>query len=613
MKIKKYASGGVYTGFTPSIPKTTGTTTTKNSGSSGSSKSPDLPFTKELMEMLAAKGLPSDNTVFSNELAQILYRAQISGADMPAHITVAFANKANTMAEMKSDFDKAYDKVIEKGTGNDIATHGQFMYVEDLSKPEDEREMTLITPSQYLESPKQWKILTNQDILHARKYDVNFAFNASTIVSDAASSVNLTMIRDRWREETKALATQSNSGTLRQDVQMQDYITGASILQKANGDVDSSTTLRNEHVQSYLSFLYTSMDEKSKGYLHNYLATKGIEASGQNILEFMYENIVDYVATSTKYSPEAKGSGKGSGSGSGSDISGVTEDNQAIRVQRGAGVPESIVIKPKPSAPGKAAAAFTAQGYNYGNFLDYSDNPITGNISVKELSEKAIVFAATTRGINSAYLGIKHLSEWDLSQILWKHGPIHVAQLPAKSESDGSIRPWFELLDAISSANSGQLRTRFEVEEYLKKKGIPITALKYNKDNHKYELNIETSQFLIVQGYAGTDTLSLSDEQKRYVENVSEAVAERFEDIANGLLGDIGMFEQNNESDDFVAGNIYIPIDQNPYPAISGTMNFYHNKSDFNPNYGLEVQAGWTYDAIQDDPDRKELKTNFSE
>ena len=98
MKIKKYASGGVYTGFTPSIPKTTGTTTTKNSGSSGSSKSPDLPFTKELMEMLAAKGLPSDNTVFSNELAQILYRAQVSGADMPAHITVAFANKANTMA-----------------------------------------------------------------------------------------------------------------------------------------------------------------------------------------------------------------------------------------------------------------------------------------------------------------------------------------------------------------------------------------------------------------------------------------------------------------------------------------------------------------------------------
>jgi hypothetical protein len=217
------------------------------------------------------------------------------------------------------------------------------------------------------------------------------------------------MIRDRWREETKALAAQSNSGTLRQNVQMQDYITGASILQKANGDVDSSTTLRNEHVQSYLSFLYTSMDEKSKGYLHNYLATKGIEASGQNILEFMYENIVDYVATSTKYSPEGKGSGKGSGSGSGDDeVGGVTEDNQAIRIQQFLGPQEPIVLKCKPGSPSDNTAAFVTLGIKQGRFIKQNGDFVKP-CNLSELMGEAIAFAATDT--RSVYMGPKKLEE----------------------------------------------------------------------------------------------------------------------------------------------------------------------------------------------------------
>lgn len=608
MKIKKYASGGVYTGFTPSIPKTTGTTTTKNSGSSGSSKSPDLPFTKELMEMLAAKGLPSDNTVFSNELAQILYRAQISGADMPAHITVAFANKANTMAEMKSDFDKAYDKVVEKGTGDDIATHGQFMYVEDLSKPEDEREMTLITPSQYLESPKQWKILTNQDILHARKYDVNFAFNASTIVSDAASSVNLTMIRDRWREETKALATQSNSGTLRQNVQMQDYITGASILQKANGDVDSSTTLRNEHVQSYLSFLYTSMDEKSKGYLHNYLATKGIEASGQNILEFMYENIVDYVATSTKYSPESKGSGKGSGSGSGDDeLTGTVQDNQAIRIQQFMGPQEKIILKCKPGSPSDNNGAFETVAIKQGQFITNDGNPIQGPIMLNELMGKALAFAATDT--RSVYFGNKYLSDAARTKICWSGSEIEEVLLPPLRQEDGTIRPWFELMIHLGKVNSGNYAP-MEAQSYLLKQGIGEDAIKYNKSTNKWELVMDTIPFLVFKAYVGIEKMGFTDSDLQYLENIPDKEGEYILSNINNAYGGRTFWSNDDDADDIYAGNVYIPITTS-WSTFNSTANQYLPKEQFNDVYRKQT-AQHIVNQYQQDPNAKTINSNFT-
>lgn len=608
MKIKKYASGGVYTGFTPSIPKTTGTTTTKNSGSSGSSKSPDLPFTKELMEMLTANGLPSDNTVFSNELAQILYRAQVSGADMPAHITVAFSNKANTMKVMKEAYDKAYDEVIRKGTGSDIATHDQFMYVEDLSKPEDEREMTLITPSQYLESPKQWKILTNQDILHARKYDVNFAFNTSTIVSDAAGSVNLKMLRDHWREETKALATQSNSGTLRQNVQMQDYITGASILQKANGDVDSSTTLRNEHVQSYLSFLYTSMDEKSKGYLHNYLATKGIEASGQNILEFMYENIVDYVATSTKYSPEAKGKGKGSGNGSGDDeLTGTTQDNQAIRIQQFMGPQETIILKCKPGSPADSMGAFETVAIKQGQFITNDGNPIQGPIMLNELMGKALAFAATDT--RSVYFGNKYLSDAARTKICWSGSEIEEVLLPPLRQEDGTIRPWFELMIHLGKVNSSNYAP-MEAQSYLLKQGIDENAIKYNKSTNKWELAMDTIPFLVFKAYVGIEKMGFTDSDLQYLENIPDKEGEYILSNINNAYGGRKFWSNDDDADDIYAGNVYIPITTS-WSTFNSTANQYLPKEQFNDVYRKQT-AQHIVNQYQQDPNKKTINSNFT-
>lgn len=606
MKIKKYASGGVYTGFTPSIPKTTGTTTTKNSGSSGSSKSSELPFTKELIEMIAAKGLPSDNTVFSNELAQILYRAQVSGADMPAHMVVAFSNKANTMAEMKADFDKAYDKVIELGTGSDIAIHNQFMYAEDLSKAEEEREMVLITPAQYLESPEQWKILTNQDILHARKYDANFAFNSSTIVSDAAGSTNLKLIREYWKEETKALATKATSGTLKQDVMTQDLVTGAVLLQSAKGDVDSSTTLQNEHVQSFLSSLYSSMQENEKGYVNAYLATRGIEPTSANILTFMFESIVDYVATSTKYSPEGKGSGKGSGSGSGdAEITGVTEDNQAIRIQQFLGPQEPIILKCKPGSPSDNTAAFVTLGIKQGRFIKQNGDFIKP-CNLSELMGEAIAFAATDT--RSVYMGPKKLEEGARTTIYWGGSEMEEVMLPPLQMEDGTIRPWFELMDYLGTVNSGNYAP-MEAQNYLLKNGIKEDTIKYNKNTQTWELVIDTIPFLVFKAYLGEEYISLSDNDKRYFESVSEENGEYIANIMNSWK-EWGTFESDNEYDNIYAGNVYIPIGTY-WSTFNATENQYVLKSEYSNVYPTQA-ARELINAMQKDPKRKTINSNFT-
>ena len=609
MKIKKYASGGVYTGFTPSIPKTTGTTTTKNSGSSGSSKNPDLPFTKELIELMNAKGLPSDVSVFSEELAQILYRAQVSGVDLPAHFAVAFANKANTLNELKLDHDRASEQVIERGTSEDIATHGQFMYVEDLSKDPDDREMALITPIQYLENPEQWKVLTNQEILHARKYDSNLAFNISTIIADAANSTNMTRIREFWREETKALATQSNSGILSQNVQMQDYITGATILQKANGEVDSSTTLRNEHVQNYLSFLYTSMDEKSKGYLHNYLAVKErIEPTGENILKFMYSNIVNYVATSTKYSPEGKGSGKGSGSGSGDDeLTGTVQDNQAIRIQQFMGPQETIILKCKPGAPADNMGAFETVAIKQGQFITNDGNPIQGPIMLNELMGKALAFAATDT--RSVYFGNKYLSDAARTKICWSGSEIEEVLLPPMRQEDGTIRPWFELMTYLGKVNSGNYAP-MEAQAYLLKQGIDENAVKYNKSTNKWELVMETIPFLVFKAYVGIEKMGFTNSDLQYLENIPDKEGEYLLANINNAYGGRSLWSNDDDADDIYAGNVYIPITTS-WSTFNSTANQYLPKEQFHDVYRKQA-AQYTINQSQADPNRTIINSNFT-
>lgn len=607
MKIKKYASGGVYTPFDPPI-QTNAASKTKTSGSSGSSKSPDLPFTKELIELISAKGLPSDSAVFSEELAQVLYRAQVSGADLPAYMTVAFANKANTMSEMKSDHDKAYDKVIERETGNDIATHDQFMYVEDLSKPEDEREMALITPAQYLENPKQWKVLTNQEILHARKYDKNFAFNASTIISDAASSTNLKRIRDYWRDETKALATQSNSGVLsNQSVQIQDYITGAKLLQSVNGEIDSSTTLQNEHVQNYLSFLYSSMDEKSKGYLHNYMAVKGIEPSGQNILEFMYSNIVDYVATSTKYSPEGKGKGKGSGNGDGDDLTGTTQDNQAIRIQQFLGPQEKIIFKCKPGSPSEDMGAFETIAIKQGQFITNDGNPIQGPLMLNELMGKALAFAATDT--RSVYLGNKYLSDAARTKVCWAGSEIEEVLLPPIRQEDGTVRPWFELMSYLGKANSGNY-SQTEVWDYLLKQGIDKNAIKYNSITNKWELLVDTIPFLVFKAYTGVERMDFADSDLQYFEDVSNKDGKYILPYIDEAYGGRKFWTNDDDADDIYAGNVYIPI-ASAWATFNSTANQYIPKEQFNDVNRKQI-AEQIVKQSQQDSGKKTINSNFT-
>lgn len=607
MKIKKYASGGVYTPFDPPI-QTNAASKTKTSGSSGSSKSPDLPFTKELIELISAKGLPSDSAVFSEELAQVLYRAQVSGAPLPAYMTVAFANKANTMSEMKSDHDKAYDKVIERETGNDIATHNQFMYVEDLSKSEDEREMTLITPFQYLENPKQWKVLTNQEILHARKYDKNFAFNASTIISDAANSTNLKRIRDYWRDETKALATQSNSGVLsNQNIQIQDYVTGAKLLQRINGEIDSSTTLQNEHVQNYLSFLYSSMDEKSKGYLHNYMAVKGIEPSSQNILEFMYSNIVDYVATSTKYSPEGKGKGKGSGNGDSDDLTGTTQDNQAIRIQQFLGPRERIIFRCKPGSPSEDMGAFETVAIKQGKFITNNGNPIQGPLMLNELMGKALAFAATDT--RSVYFGNKYLSEAARTKICWAGSEIEEVQLPPIRQEDGTIRPWFELMTYLGKVNSGNY-SQTEAWDYLLKQGINKNAIKYNSATNKWELLLDTIPFLVFKAYTGIERMNFTDSDLQYLESVPNKDGKYILPYIDEAYGGRKFWTNDDDADDVYAGNVYIPI-ASAWATFNSTSNQYVSKEQFSDVYPKQ-EAESIIKQYQQDPNKKTINSNFT-
>lgn len=607
MKIKKYASGGVYTPFDPPI-QTNAASKTKTSGSSGSSKSPDLPFTKELIELISAKGLPSDSAVFSEELAQVLYRAQVSGADLPAYMTVAFANKANTMSEMKSDHDKASDKVIERETGNDIAIHNQFMYVEDLSKPEDEREMALITPMQYLENPKQWKVLTNQEILHARKYDKNFAFNASTIISDAASSTNLKRIRDYWRDETKALATQSNSGVLsNQNIQIQDYVTGAKLLQRINGEIDSSTTLQNEHVQNYLSFLYSSMDEKSKGYLHNYMATRGIEPTSQNILEFMYSNIVDYVATSTKYSPESKNKGKGSGNGDGDDLTGTTQDNQAIRIQQFLGPRERIIFRCKPGSPSEDMGAFETVAIKQGKFITNNGNPIQGPLMLNELMGKALAFAATDT--RSVYFGNKYLSEAARTKICWAGSEIEEVQLPPIRQEDGTIRPWFELMTYLGKVNSGNY-SQTEAWDYLLKQGINKNAIKYNSATNKWELLLDTIPFLVFKAYTGIERMNFTDSDLQYLESIPNKDGKYILPYIDEAYGGRKFWTNDDDADDVYAGNVYIPI-ASAWATFNSTSNQYVSKEQFSDVYPKQ-EAESIIKQYQQDPNKKTINSNFT-
>ena len=608
MKIKKYASGGVYTPFDPPIKSPTATDK-KSSGSSGSSKSPDLPFKKELIELINSKGLPSDTDVFYNELSQILYRVQMAGdVDVPAYMATLFAKQANDMDTMKQEFDKAWEKVGTLKTGDDIATSKHFIYVEDLTK--DEREMTLISPETYLENPDGYKVLTNQDILLARKYDSNFAFNRSSIIEDAYNSTNMKIIREYWRNETKALATQSNSGILKQDVATQDYVSGARMLQKANGTIDSSTTLRNEQVQNYLSFLYTHMTEDEKGYLSSYLAVKErVDPTPENILKFMFNSIVDYVATDSSYSPETKkGSGSSSGSGSGGDdeISGVTTDNQAIRIQQFDGHQQRVIIKAKPSAPGAQQGAYETVGINYGRFTDRQHDPIQGPLSLNELLGRSQGLLAGN--IDSMYIGNKRLDESTTNYIYWNNSQLQAVLLPELRQSDGTVRPWFELMEHVAKINTGTW-SKLDVDDYLKKHEL-TDVVKFNGSSGKYEFAVDSSVFITFKAFCSEKIMKLSDSDKLYFEQTSKTVGEKIAETINEWY-DYGTWSNDNEWDNIYAGNIYIPVNTD-WATFSSSADQQIPKETYR-DVNRKQQANAIQDALITDPNKKEITTNFKQ
>lgn len=608
MKIKKYASGGVYTPFDPPIK--TPATDKKSTGKSGSSKSPDLPFKKELIELINSKGLPSDTAVFFNELSQILYRYQFDDSiDAPAYMATLFAKKASDMEGEQDAWNNANNEVVRRGVSDDIATSGRYMYVMD--KTSEDREMTLISPEEYLKDREKWTVLTNKEILHARKFDPNFAFSNSTIIADTADATNLKLLREYWKTETKALATQSNSGVLGQTTVHQDYVTGAKLIQQQGGEVDSSTTLRNEHVQNYLSFLYSSMNQKQQGYLASYLAVEqGLAPTGENILTFMFNNIIDYVGTSSKYSPETKKKGSGGGSGSGgggNDINGTTTDNQAIRVQQFDGPRQRVVIKAKPSAPGAKQGAFETYGISYGRFTDKEHDPITGPISLTELLGQSQALLAGNVG--SMYIGNKKLDESNSNYIYWNNSQLESVLLPPLRQTDGTVRPWFELMEHLAHINTGTW-SKLDVDNYLLKHGLK-DAVKFNGTSGKYEFNIDnTIPFIVFKAFCSEKLMKLSDSDKLFFEKVSKNIGDPIAKTINKWY-DYSTFQNDNEWDNIFAGNVYIPLNTD-WATFSSSADQYVPKSLFY-DVNRNQQANSIHDSLVTDPNKKEITTNFNQ
>ena len=236
---------------------------------------------------------------------------------------------------------------------------------------------------------------------------------------------------------------------------------------------------------------------------------------------------VNFDSTTTK----AAG-GRGSGSGGSEQL---TEDNYLQMIGLGRLTPGGIVTITPHAAKIADTGTMVAQSYTAGAPVDNNFEQL-GVMNLSQFKQKATALkAANTKDFT---FGNKVLSPEEIAAVVYDgSSEFAIVDLPYTTDNAGRITPAFNKLDAFNkiqrelSKNPNMNNMKFA--QICKENNIDPSEIDRTSNSIKFK---KTMAFITFSAYAGDKTLDLSDDNKRYLEQVDPDKAKLIIDVYNNSV-----------------------------------------------------------------------------
>lgn len=583
MYIRKYQIGGI--AYTPFIP-TSATPQTKESSTGGTTKTTTKDSKKAALEddiinILKENGIPSDVNAFLSMASSFLNKSSSlsstslfggSNDDYSMTDLIRLQAKANEIKFNKEKYNDAVANLNDENAWSDYAmdTVGNFYAINSDGKL-TKKSASEVSKFAKGESDEEFQLLTYSQLTGLRENGL--AFNTD-ILRDLENAYGKQSESTEIIKQIKDFSTNKLEGVTSKNAAANKGMEIFSRLMSDGPDgyykFTSEDQVKNENAAA--SLIWSQIGSVTKNGIKRDIALRGGDPNSRteqlneikrriySYAEMSYS--VNFDSTTTK----AAG-GRGSGSGGSEQL---TEDNYLQMIGLGRLTPGGIVTITPHAAKIADTGTMVAQSYTAGAPVDNNFEQL-GVMNLSQFKQKATALkAANTKDFT---FGNKVLSPEEIAAVVYDgSSEFAIVDLPYTTDNAGRITPAFNKLDAFNkiqrelSKNPNMNNMKFA--QICKENNIDPSEIDRTSNSIKFK---KTMAFITFSAYAGDKTLDLSDDNKRYLEQVDPDKAKLIIDVYNNSVqyGDMninknskkifGNFDDSNKRH-LYKGNVFAPI-----------------------------------------------------
>ena len=588
--IFKYQTGGIippFLSYTPVIvsDKRTPTLTEQAIKDSSSSVTGELTV-KDAMKMIQEmlKGLPSDQELAMKWITP-LFQGPLSEWDASSSQSMATKyltalNMLSNLSFNKEQYDEALDIAKSKDSLNEAAiTSNGYVYCVNIH---DKSDFKLLRPEQ-IQKEKNYKPITNQDILYLRASNKSMAFN-NEILGAVNGSTSMKEITTFIQSCISNLGSNSNESNSYASVQSGKLLKGLKDFQEAAQQSNSfdatvqdlyngklMTKDQAQQAQQALVYIYKSLPENMRSLLKLRTNT----GTDKEALELVGSLVNSKTSTEQSFDLKLENTKQGtSKDGKSSDIGAIASDPVSLLLE-GYGQKNNITIQ-------------TAEGGSNGIQVPTVQMPITKNghgIGMTSLDEVASSDFSGFLDFSNAFMGDQQILQSGMQNIAVDGTALYAAYLPldlAYYQQTGQKRPDIALLARYKQAQeeikNKNIKDPAQINAVYRSHSLPVM---YNANG---DVLTNYIKFGIINGTALDSAFQDGAEFGKYLTETSD------QNTINGTLQILNKGRSKENQIDFDSkswwdstmpifndythvykGTIFMPINDDYFTAVAGT------------------------------------------
>lgn len=542
--------------------------------SSGETKAEKISGTikKEIIDILKENGIPSDVDAFLNAANSFLGKSTSLSSmslfggtndDYSMSDLITIQKMANDVKWNKSQYDTAIKNLDAENAWGEVAIDSRgYMYVYDA-----DGNISTINPNEF--DPEKYMALTNEQLLGMRERSSKFAMNGN-LLNNMSGTVGMKTVQDYLVELVEKLGTTTVQGYASKKENQ--IVNGIKELMEAGPDGFYKITDKSQasDINVALQYLHMQLTPQMKKTLDATIAANGgdVQKDKYKFLGMILTQNIDVEQKADFDSSATKSAGIGA-----EGKESYTEQTLAERYAsgNGFGAPEWYPIM---SSNQNVPMYVSAQ--NLGAVLQKDGKLPMGDANVETVLNEAHGIGAVVDR-RSITFGDVAISWDDASKLMYEgDGNMYRVYMPAKKDSNGIMRPDFELQQKIDIIN-GQLEGMTPGQ--IKSAIADIPGVVYNENTGMVEAK-NTEVFLTFGAIASDDTMGSGLKSSHYLHQLTDQEDRQKKDKYNEAIkyrqsatGKNGRAETGNSRTNwwwgykFYEGNVFIHMNDSMLAA----------------------------------------------